>query len=77
LSATNKAIFTDNIRYGCIHGAWVPPPLLYLIRQNNFLDMAMAAGGKNITNPENPSIFRIMASTGQLIMTFFEDIYRI
>ncbi len=77
VSAVNKAIFTDNIRYGCVQGAGVHPPVIPLLRQNDFVDMGMMAGGKNITNPENPSIFRIMASTDQLIMTFFEDIYRI
>ena len=76
VSAVNKAIYSDNVRYGCIQGAGVHPPILPLIKQNNFLDYGMIAGGKNITNPDNPSIFRIMASSDQLITTFFEDVYR-
>lgn len=77
LSALNRAIFTDNIRYGYIVGSGIHPPLLPLIRDNKFLDMAAIAAGKKFTNPENPTLFRIQASTDQLIMTFFEDIYRI
>jgi branched-chain amino acid transport system substrate-binding protein len=76
LSALNKAIFQDNIRYGWITGSGVHPPLMPLLRQNWFVDMANIAGGKKFTNPENPTLFRVMASTDQCIMTFFDDIYK-
>jgi len=76
VSAVNKAIYSDDVRYGCIQGSGIHPPILPLLRQNYFLDFGMIAGGKNITNPENPSVFRIMASSDQLITTFFDDVYR-
>ncbi len=77
LSALNKAIFTDGAHYGTVLGAGVHPPLMPLIRENKFLDVASMAGGVKFTNPENPTVFRLHASTDQLIMTFFDDIYRI
>ncbi len=76
LSALNKAIFQDGITKGWITGSGVHPPLLPLIRENKFLDLANIAGGVKFTNPENPTLFRTMASTDQLIMTFFDDIYK-
>ena len=57
LSALNKAIFQDGISKGWITGSGVHPPLLPLIRENKFLDMANIAGGKRFTNPENPTFF--------------------
>lgn len=76
LSALNKAIFRDNITIGCITGSGVHLPLLPLLRENKFLDFANMSAGKQFTNPSNPTVFRVIASTDQLVMTFFDDIYR-
>ena len=54
-----------------LHGAVLP-----IIRQNGFFDIFMGAAGKEITNAENPTVFRFMASSDQLYYTFTPDIYR-
>jgi branched-chain amino acid transport system substrate-binding protein len=77
LSALNKAIFTDNIRVGVIGGAGSHPPLLPLLREHKFLDIANIGAGKQFTNPENPTLFRMMPSSDQLIIPFVDDIYKI
>jgi branched-chain amino acid transport system substrate-binding protein len=77
VSALNRAIFTDGIRYGWIQGSGVHPALLPLLKENYFLDFGMMGAGKNLTNPDNPTVFRSMASSDEILMTFFEDIYKI
>jgi len=58
------------VKYGVIIGAGVHPPILPIIRETGFLDFAFAAAGKQVTNPENPTVFRIMASSDQLYQTY-------
>ena len=41
-----------------------------IIRETGFLDLAFAAAGRQITNSENPTVFRIMASSDQLYQTY-------
>src|SRR5206468_3292902 len=50
--------------------AAAPPPILPILRETAFLDVAFAAAGKQVTNPENPTVFRIMASSDQLYQTY-------
>lgn len=70
VAAINRAVYNDGVKYGVIIGAGVHPPILPIIRETGFLDFAFAAAGKQITNPENPTAFRIMASSDQLYQTY-------
>ena len=70
VAALNRAVYNDNVKYGVIIGAGVHPPILPIIRETGFLDFAFAAAGKQVTNAENPTVFRIMASSDQLYQTY-------
>ena len=70
VAAINRAVYNDSVKYGVIIGAGVHPPILPIIRETGFLDFAFAAAGKQVTNPENPTVFRIMASSDQLYQTY-------
>jgi branched-chain amino acid transport system substrate-binding protein len=70
VAALNRAVYNDSVKYGVIIGAGVHPPILPIIRETSFLDFAFAAAGKQVTNPENPTVFRIMASSDQLYKTY-------
>jgi branched-chain amino acid transport system substrate-binding protein len=70
VAAINRAVYNDNVKYGVIIGAGVHPPILPIIRETGFLDFAFAAAGRQITNPENPTVFRMMASSDQLYQTY-------
>jgi branched-chain amino acid transport system substrate-binding protein len=74
VAAINRAVYNDNVKYGVIIGAGVHPPILPIIRETGFLDFAFAAAGKQVTNPENPTVFRIMASSDQLYQTYAASI---
>jgi branched-chain amino acid transport system substrate-binding protein len=69
VAAMNRAVYNDGVKYGIIIGAGVHPPILPIIRETGFLDLAFAAAGRQITNGENPTVFRIMASSDQLYQT--------
>lgn len=69
VAAMNRAVYNDSVKYGIIIGAGVHPPILPIIRETGFLDLAFAAAGRQITNNENPTVFRIMASSDQLYQT--------
>jgi branched-chain amino acid transport system substrate-binding protein len=70
VAAMNRAVYNDGVKYGIIIGAGVHPPILPIIRETGFLDLAFAAAGRQITNGENPTVFRIMASSDQLYQTY-------
>ena len=74
VAAINRAVYNDGVKYGVIIGAGVHPPILPIIRETGFLDFAFAAAGRQITNPENPTAFRIMASSDQLYQTYTVEI---
>jgi branched-chain amino acid transport system substrate-binding protein len=70
VAAINRAVYNDSVKYGVIIGAGVHPPILPIIRETGFLDFAFAAAGRQITNPDNPTVFRMMASSDQLYQTY-------
>ena len=74
VAAMNRAVYNDSVKYGVIIGAGVHPPILPIIRETGFLDLAFAAAGRQITNGENPTVFRIMASSDQLYQTYLQPI---
>ena len=76
VAALNRAVLNDNVKYGFILGAAVHGAVLPIIRQNGFFDIFMGAAGKEVTNAENPSVFRFMASSDQLYYTFTPEIYK-
>ena len=76
VAALNRAVLNDNVKYGFILGAAVHGAVLPIIRQNGFFDIFMGAAGKEVTNAENPTVFRFMASSDQLYYTFTPDIYK-
>jgi branched-chain amino acid transport system substrate-binding protein len=74
VAALNRAVYNDGVKYGVIIGAGVHPPILPIIRETGFLDLAFAAAGRQLTNAENPTVFRIMASSDQLYQTYLQPI---
>ena len=76
VAALNRAVLNDNVKYGFILGAAVHGAVLPIIRQNGFFDIFMGAAGKEVTNAENPTVFRFMASSDQLYYTFTPEIYK-
>lgn len=74
VAAINRAVYNDGVKYGIIIGAGVHPPILPIVRETGFLDLAFAAAGRQITNPENPTAFRIMASSDQLYHTYTQAV---
>lgn len=76
VAALNRAVLNDNVRYGFILGAAVHGAVLPIVRQTGFFDIFMGAAGREITNAENPTVFRFMASSDQLYYTFTPEIYR-
>ena len=76
VAALNRAVLNDNVKYGFILGAAVHGAVLPIIRQTGFFDVFMGAAGKEITNAENPTVFRFMASSDQLYYTFTPEIYK-
>lgn len=76
VAALNRATLNDNVKYGFILGAAVHGAVLPIIRQTGFFDVFMGAAGKEITNAENPTVFRFMASSDQLYYTFTPEIYK-
>ena len=76
VAAVNRAVYNDGVKYGIIIGAGVHPGILPIIRETGFLDFAFAAAGKSVTNAENPTVFRIMASSDQLYRTFTATVYQ-
>jgi branched-chain amino acid transport system substrate-binding protein len=70
VAAMNRAVYNDGVKYGIIIGAGVHPPILPIIRDSGFFDFAFAAAGRQVTNPENPTVFRNMASSDQLYQTY-------
>ncbi|MCK9275341.1 MAG: ABC transporter substrate-binding protein [Syntrophales bacterium] len=62
VKALNKAIYSDKIDFVSIQGGASVLGCLPLLKQNNMLSLNTAAGGKSITNPENPLVFRFNPS---------------
>jgi branched-chain amino acid transport system substrate-binding protein len=74
VAAMNRAVYNDSVKYGIIIGAGVHPPILPIIRETGFFDFAFAAAGRQVTNPENPTVFRNMASSDQLYQTYLTHV---
>jgi branched-chain amino acid transport system substrate-binding protein len=58
VKAANKAIYSDKVSFMCIHGGANVIGCLPLLKENNMLSLNNAGGGKAMTNPNNPLVFR-------------------
>src|SRR5262249_57347660 len=64
------AVERGRVEDGPVQAGGPPPPILPIIKETGFLDLAFAAAGRQITNADNPTVFRIMASSDQLYQTY-------
>lgn len=76
LSALNRAVYSENILYGQVMGAGILGACLSLINRTGFFNISMFAAGKLLTNPNYFTNFRLMPSSDQILIAFYEDIYR-
>jgi len=58
VKALNQAIYSDKISFAAIMGGSPLLGCIPLLKQNNILSLNNAAGGKAVTNPDNPLVFR-------------------
>lgn len=58
VKALNKAIYSDKVNFVSIMGGSPLLACIPLLKQNNMLSLNDAAGGKAVTNPDNPMVFR-------------------
>ena len=58
VKAANKAIYSDKVSFMTIHGGANLLACIPLLKENNMLSLNNAGGGKTVTNPGNPLVFR-------------------
>jgi branched-chain amino acid transport system substrate-binding protein len=58
VKALNRAIYNDKVSYVAVMGGSPLLACIPLLKTNNMLSMNDAAGGKAVTNPDNPLVFR-------------------
>ncbi|MCK9274233.1 MAG: ABC transporter substrate-binding protein [Syntrophales bacterium] len=69
--AANKAIYGDKCRFLAIGGGACVMACLPLLKSNSILSLNFAGGGKALTNPENPLVFRYNPSIESMYAAFF------
>ena len=58
VKALNKALYGDKVKFVAIGGGANVIACLPLLKENNMLSLDFAGGGKALTNPDNPLVFR-------------------
>lgn len=58
VKSLNKAIYSDKVNFVAIQGGSPLLACMSILKQNKMLSLNDAAGGKSITNPNNPLVFR-------------------
>jgi branched-chain amino acid transport system substrate-binding protein len=58
VKALNKAIYADKVDFVSIMGGSPTLACIPLLKENKMLSLNDAAGGKDVTNPDNPLVFR-------------------
>ncbi|MCK9275274.1 MAG: ABC transporter substrate-binding protein [Syntrophales bacterium] len=58
VKALNRAIFQDRCNFISIQGGAPAAACIPLLKQNNIISLNDDAGGKTVTNPNNPLVFR-------------------
>ena len=62
VKAANKAIYSDQVKFMTVMGGSPCLAVIPLMKENNILSLNIASGGKKVTNPDNPLVFRYNAS---------------
>lgn len=62
VKAANRAIYSDGVRYMSIMGGSSTLACIPLMKENKILSLNVAGGGKSVTNPDNPLVFRYIPS---------------
>lgn len=62
VKAANKAIYSDQVKFMSNMGGSTTLAVIPLMKENNILSLDIASGGKQVTNPDNPLVFRYNAS---------------
>ena len=62
IKAANKVIYSDRAKFLSIMGGSPTLAVIPLMKENNILSLNFASGGKKVTNPDNPLVFRYNAS---------------
>lgn len=71
VKALNKAIYNDKVSFVAVMGGSPTLACIPLLKENNILSLNDAAGGKAVTNPNNPLVFRYNPSlAGAYAATF-------
>ncbi|MBS4023579.1 MAG: ABC transporter substrate-binding protein [Dethiobacter sp.] len=70
VSALNRFIYDDKGKFVAIGGGSVVAASLQLLKENEILSLNFAGGGKMITNPGNPLVFRYNPSIEIMYATF-------
>lgn len=62
VKAANRAIYSDKVRFMSIMGGGPTLACIPLMKENKILSLNAAGGGKSVTNPDNPLVFRYIPS---------------
>ena len=71
VKAANRAIYSDKARYLSIMGGSPTLACLPLMKENKILSLNAAGGGKSVTNPDNPLVFRYIASVHSVYASIY------
>lgn len=69
VKAANMAIYSDRAKFMSIMGGSTTLACLSLLKENNILALNFDTGGKQVTNPDNPLIFRYNASVESMYLS--------
>lgn len=69
VKAANMAIYSDKAKFMSIMGGSATLACLPLLKDNNILALNFDTGGKKVTNPDNPLIFRYNASVESMYLS--------
>jgi len=62
VKAANKAIYSDQVKFMSVMGGSPCLAVIPLMKENKILSLNLASGGKQVTNPDNPLVFRYNVS---------------
>ena len=58
VKVANKAIYSDQVKFMSVMGGSPCLAVIPLMKENKILSLNLASGGKQVTNPDNPLVFR-------------------
>ncbi|MCK9274930.1 MAG: ABC transporter substrate-binding protein [Syntrophales bacterium] len=71
VKAANKAIYADKCRFLAIGGGACVIACMSLLKSNDILSLDFAGGGKSLTNPDNPLVFRYNPGIENMYAAFY------